>query len=162
MGTGKGERLKTCERPEDSYCGKQALLLCPADFGPYITFIFLCNASSVSIQEESLLPDSCSTEPPLQRWEPRFPPPGSQGPNPPLPPLHRRSDWDKVHGPLQYRSGPVLYYRGGAQGGEQEQGLLRLGLPGQGLPGISKPTSETPLQEPGARKNNVEEVSGVP
>lgn len=85
-----------------------------------------------------------------------------RGPTRHYPPLHRRSDWDKVHGPLQYRSGPVLYYRRGAQGGEQEQGLLRLGLPGQGLPGISKPTSETPLQEPGARKNNVEEVSGLP
>lgn len=67
MGIGKGERLKTCERPEDLDCGKQASLLCPADLGPYITFIFFYNASSVSTQEESLLPDSRSTEPPLQR-----------------------------------------------------------------------------------------------
>lgn len=44
MGIGKGERLKTCERPEDLDCGKQALLLCPADFGPYITFIILYNS----------------------------------------------------------------------------------------------------------------------
>lgn len=34
MGVGKGER------PKDGHRGKRALLLCPADFGPYTTFIF--------------------------------------------------------------------------------------------------------------------------